>query len=48
MDIKDNLDLLNTLISVKRLSQKERYKIIKLAEVSDNLQDLEENYRWEY
>ena len=48
MDIKDNLDLLNTLISVKRLSQKERYNIIKLAKISDNLQDLEENYRWEH
>ncbi len=47
MIINSNLELLNSIISLKRLSIKDRLLIFEIARVSQDANDLIENIRWE-
>ena len=49
MNINDNfvLEFLNIFIATKRLSKVDRLQIVKIASISKNFSDLEENLYWE-
>ena len=49
MNINDNsaLETLNKLILVNRLTTSQILKIVKLAPVSNNIQELKDNFKWE-
>ncbi len=47
MDINNNLKLLNSIISYKRFSIKDRLLIFEIARVSKDSNDLIENIKWE-
>ena len=46
MNINESLDLLNTFMLRERLCQKQRYNFIKLAEISNDFEDLLDNFKW--
>ena len=48
MNINDNLKKINSVITVNRLSNYERLNIIKIAKVSNDINDLLDNLEWEY
>jgi len=47
MDINNNLKLLNTIIAYNRLSVKDKLRIIEIAKVSQDSNDLIDNLMWE-
>ena len=47
MDINNNIDILNSFISNNRFEINERYIILKIAKVSNDIDDLIENIEWE-
>ena len=47
MNINNNLKLLNSIISHKRFSIKDRILIFEIAKVSKDSNDLIENLKWE-
>ena len=47
MDINNNLKLLNSIISYKRFSIKDKLLIFEIARVSKDSNDLIENIKWE-
>ena len=47
MDINKNIELLNTFIIKMRCDFAEKLYIINLAKVSENIDDLKENIKWE-
>lgn len=47
MDINENLKLLNSIITCKRFSIKDRLLIFEIAKVSKDSNELIENLKWE-
>ena len=49
MNINDSsvLDMINTYIACDRLDKKQILQIIKLVAISTDINDLEENIKWE-
>ena len=47
MNIKDNLELINTVISKRRVGIIQRMNILQIAKVSKNSDDFFENINWE-
>ncbi len=47
MDVNKNLNLINALIASMRLGKVERFQIINLAKVSEDIDDLKSNMEWE-
>ena len=47
MDINNNLKLLNSIISHKKFSIKDRLLIFEIAKVSKDSNELFENLKWE-
>ena len=47
MNINDNIDLLNTFLIKKKYNFSNKLYIIKLAKVSKNIDELNENIKWE-
>jgi len=47
MDINNNLKILNSIISYKRFSIKDRLLIFEIAKVSKDSNELIENIKWE-
>tara|TARA_Y100000589_G_scaffold140005_1_gene133724 strand:+ start:293 stop:478 length:186 start_codon:yes stop_codon:yes gene_type:complete len=47
MDINNNLKLLNSIISHKKFSIKDRLLIFEIAKVSKDSNELIENLKWE-
>ena len=48
MDINKNVDLLNNFFIIKRFTKKQRIEAANIAKVSENLQELKENLKWDY
>jgi len=48
MDINKNVDLLNTYFIFKRFTKNQRIEAANIAKVSDNIQELKENLKWDY
>tara|TARA_Y100000589_G_scaffold243980_1_gene231645 strand:- start:181 stop:345 length:165 start_codon:yes stop_codon:yes gene_type:complete len=48
MDINKNIDLLNTFFILKRFTKKQRIEVANIAKVSENIEELIENLKWEY
>ena len=48
MDINKNIDVLNTFFIFKRFSMNQRIEAANIAKVSDNIQELKENVKWDY
>jgi len=47
MDLKRNIEELNTFIVSNRLGSAEKLYIVELAKVSQNIEELIENIAWE-
>ena len=47
MDVNNNLNLLNSIITSKRFSIKDRFLIFEIAKVSKDSNELIENLKWE-
>ena len=48
MDINKNIDVLNTFFILKRFTKNQRIEAANIAKVSKNLEELEENLKWDY
>ena len=49
MDINDKsvLEMLNKLIAIDRLNKTQILKMVNLASISNNINDLKDNLKWE-
>lgn len=47
MDINENLEKINTIIAYRRFSVLQRLSILKIAKVSNNMNDFLDNLEWE-
>tara|TARA_B100000963_G_scaffold311685_1_gene288734 strand:+ start:216 stop:380 length:165 start_codon:yes stop_codon:yes gene_type:complete len=48
MDINKNIDVLNTFFIFKRFTLNQRIEAANIAKVSENLEELKENLKWDY
>ena len=50
MDINDKsvLEMLNKLISINRLNKNQILQMVNLVSISNNIDDLKANLKWEY
>ena len=48
MDINKNIKILNEFLNINSFLQSERYRIISIAKVSVDMNDLVENINWEF
>ena len=48
MDINKNVEILNTYFAYKRFTKNQRIEAANIAKVSNNLEDLKENLKWDY
>ena len=48
MDINKNIDVLNTFFIFKRFTKNQRVEAANIAKVSKNLEELNENLKWDY
>ena len=48
MDINKNIDLLNTYFICRRFTKNQRIEAANIAKVSKNLEELNENLKWDY